>query len=41
MKLNRLLVGTGNPGKLSEFREILEPAGIVVMSPTEAVTRAM
>lgn len=31
----RLLVATGNPGKLREFREILEPLGVRVIAPGE------
>jgi XTP/dITP diphosphohydrolase len=32
----RLLVATRNPGKLAEARQLLEPAGISVLSPDEA-----
>ncbi len=32
----RLLVATGNPGKLDEIRELLDPAGVEVVSPAQA-----
>ena len=32
----RILVATGNPGKLEEFRDLLAPAGVLVVSPREA-----
>ncbi|HET7603035.1 MAG TPA: RdgB/HAM1 family non-canonical purine NTP pyrophosphatase [Gemmatimonadales bacterium] len=32
----KLLVATRNPGKLAEARQILEPAGVAVVSPDEA-----
>lgn len=31
----RLLAATSNPGKLREFREILEPAGVSLVAPAE------
>ena len=31
----RLLVATGNPGKLAEFRELLSSAGVEVLAPGE------
>jgi XTP/dITP diphosphohydrolase len=33
---SRILVATGNPGKLREFREMLDPLGVGVISPREA-----
>ncbi len=32
----RILVATGNEGKLEEFRDLLAPAGVQVVSPAEA-----
>jgi XTP/dITP diphosphohydrolase len=32
---DQLLVATGNPGKLAEFQELLDPSGVRVLSPAE------
>ncbi len=35
MKLDRLVLASGNPGKLREFRQLCEPVGLTIMPQSE------